>query len=385
MPPSSSGAGRRWGDRKLVAAVRRVYLVGAGVIARHHAAAVAHLAEAARVTVTVTDPNAEALASFGEQIPGSRLVADLDEMLAEPALPTDVVVVAAPPVAHQRATMAALASGRHVLCEKPLAMTLAEATEMRAAARAADRLLGCCSDRFLGVATTEEARRLVASGALAPLYHATFVHRRQRRRTGIEHQPTSRWFLDRSLSGGGTLMDWSPYDLTTLNHVLDPVRVEVLAAWTANPETALDLAPGTVFDTEQHVGASLRYHRADGQVVDVAFERAACTHGGERAAVEIEGSRGAVEWDWLDWEGGGRLSLSHDQDGEAVTETARLGPGSPLHPHHRPLVFFAERIAGRPSPAVVDDRALFNFACLRAIYDCAASGRPQTVELGEVG
>ena len=37
-------------------------------------------------------------------------------------------------------------------------------------------------------------------------------------------------------------------------------------------------------------------------------------------------------------------------------------------------------IHGEPSPAVVNERAVFNFECLRAIYDCAASGRSQTVE-----
>lgn len=365
------------------AVVERVFLIGAGVIARFHAVAARLLPRGERIAVAVADPNPAALAAFGEAFPDARRYAAAAEMLAAPAEPGDVVVVATPPFTHRELAIAALESGRHVLCEKPLAMSREEAFDMLRAARRHDRRLGCCSSRFLGLPATDEARRLVASGPLGTLYHASFVNRRQRRRTGIEYQPESRWFLDRARGGGGTLMDWSPYDLTVLNHVLEPIRVEVLAAWTATPETALALPPGTVNDAEQQVGAALRYHRADGQTLDVGFERAACTHGAERTIVELEGTRGAVGWDWLDWQGAGRLTVTRDRDGEAVAETAALGPGDGLHPHHRPLLTFADRVAGRGSPAVVDEQAVFNFSCLRAIDDAAASGRPQTVVLGE--
>lgn len=359
----------------------RVFLIGAGAIARYHAAAVGHLSGGDETALAMADPDRRALAEFGGEYPEARPFNDARAMLAEPALPGDVVVVATPPFTHRELTLAALASGRHVLCEKPLAMDRTEALEMLRAARAAERLLGCCSTRFLGLAATEEAKRIVEGGELGALYHATFVNRRQRGRSGVEYQPATRWFLDRGLSGGGTLMDWSPYDFTTLNHVLDPVRVDVLAAWMTAPETAVALAPGTVLDTEQHVGASLRYHRRNGQVIDVTFERAACTHGPERVAVEIEGTRGAVAWDWLDWLGTGDVTVSRDRGGKLVAETTTLGVGNSLHPHHRPLVYFHRWVRGEASLAVVDERAVFNFSCIRAIYDCVRTGEPQSVTL----
>ena len=359
----------------------RIYLIGAGVIARHHAAAIAHLPDGERISLAVADPNPEAVATFVEQFGQARVFADAAAMLAEPPRDGDVVIVATPPFTHHDLAIAALRGGRHVLCEKPLAMTQREAREMLATARNAKRLLGCCGNRFLGLATNEETKRIVESGALGDLYHATFVNRRQRGRSGIEYQPATRWFLDSRQSGGGTLMDWSPYDLTTLNHILNPVRVDVLAAWLKTPETALDLPLGTVVDTEQHIGATLRYCRRDGQTINVTFERAACTHGPERVAVEIEGTRGAVTWDWLDWLGAGRVIVTRDRDGQVVAETATLGLGTPLHPHHRPLVFFHRRVQGAEPLAVVDEQAVFNFSCLRAIYDCVRSGQPQLVSL----
>jgi predicted dehydrogenase len=60
---------------------------------------------------------------------------DLAEVLADPAI--DVVVVATPPEAHVEVVLAAVAAGKHVMCEKPFATTLADATRMRDAARGA--------------------------------------------------------------------------------------------------------------------------------------------------------------------------------------------------------------------------------------------------------
>jgi predicted dehydrogenase len=359
-----------------------VYLIGAGVIARAHAAAVRKLPGGESIPVYVTDPNPAAVESFREAFPLAQVFPSVDDLLAQPAGAEDIVIVATPPVLHHSLSIRALRSGRHVLCEKPLAMTTLEAGEMLAAARAADRRIGCCSSRFLGFAPTVAAREIIYSGQLGRLYHATFVTRRRRSRTGVEYQPSSPWFLDRSRAGGGTLMDWSPYDVTTLSYVLDPFKVEVQSAWTANPTTALNLPSGAVFDTEQHGGAALRYHLAGGSVVDVTYERSACTHGEERATVEIEGLDGAIRWDWIDSPAGGSLWRSADQDGQPRDETLTFTEGDGLGPHDRPLVYFYQAITGQGSPAPVDEQAVFNFSIIRAIYAAAETGRPQVVEKG---
>jgi predicted dehydrogenase len=356
----------------------RVYLIGAGAIARHHATALAKL-PVEHSALAVADTNPATLADFVRQFPHARPFPDAAAMLSEPAEPGDIVVVATPPAAHAPRAGAALAGGRHVLCEKPLAMDTAQARELLLLARQHDRLLGCCSTRFLGQPTTEAVKQLVRSGALGRLYHATFVNRWQRSRPGIEYQPSTPWFLDRAQSGGGVVMDWGPYDFAVLNDVLAPERVEVLGAWMANPATGHALPPGAVFDVEEHAGASLRYHLAGGATLDVTYERAACTHGAERIDVELEGTAGAARWDWLMWKRSGEVSHTHDQAGQAATETTTYSQDGRMTFMDKPLAFFAQRVAGEPSPAIVNEQALFNFACLRAIYDCAATGRPQTV------
>ena len=353
----------------------RIILIGAGYIAREHALAIPLLPNAASVELAVADPSPAARSGFLERFPGTRVAADAAELLAEPARPTDIVIVATPPFTHHDLTLQALASGRHVLCEKPLAMDVAEAEAMVAAARTAGRLLGDCSSRFLGLPSTRMVRDLVAAGELGTLSQVTFVHRARRARTGIDFLPETTWFLDSRRSGGGVLMDWGCYDVTTLIGVLQPIRVDITDAWSVNPEIAHHLAPGVVYDTDQHVGASLVFHRADGDRVHVVYERAAATHGEERQIAEIEGQRGAVRWDWLDWVGDGRVTVTTDRDGQPA-ETVHH-PGQPVAPaHQRPLVAFAAMVLGEPSDAVTGEGALASFRCLRAIQDAARTVRP---------
>ena len=83
-------------------------------------------------------------------------------MLSQPAREGDIVVVATPPDTHADLAVQALHSGRHVLCEKPLALTVAEARTMLEAARARNRRLGCCSARHQGTPVMEDVARVLA-------------------------------------------------------------------------------------------------------------------------------------------------------------------------------------------------------------------------------
>lgn len=359
----------------------RIYLIGAGVIARTHAAAIAKLPQPESVALFVADPNPAALAEFARQYPQARTFDDATTMLAEPAQAGDIAVVATPPFLHLEPALMALNSGRHVLCEKPLAVTRQQAEEMLNVARRNDRLLGCCSTRYLGLPTTEEVKRLVGSGTLGRLYHTTFIFRRQRSRAGVEYQPSSGWFLERTRSGGGILIDWGPYIFTTLNDVLKPRRVEVLSAWMANPATALDLAPGAIFDVEMHGGGSLRYHLPDGNALHVAFDLASCTHGEALDIAEIDGLEGAVRWDWRMNDHRGNVTFGHDDTGKIKTDTTTYTNDDPVDVMDKPLVYFYRRTQGQPSLAVVNEQAVFNFSCIEAMYQCAATGQPQSVTL----
>ncbi|GHO62519.1 hypothetical protein KSC_014110 [Ktedonobacter sp. SOSP1-52] len=361
---------------------QRIYLVGAGVIARSHAAAIQRLPDPEQVMLAVTDPNPQAMAAFVREYPQARAFEDAQTMLAEAADENDIVIISAPPFAHEELTCVALATGRHVLCEKPLALNQEQARHMLAVAHAYHRLLGCCSVRCLNWPPAEEARRLLQKQALGQLYHVRFLNLEQRNRPGIEFQPQTNWFLDQARSGGGTLMDRAPYEFTVLNDLLQPRRVEVLNAWLANPSTALHLPPQTIVDVEQHAGATLRYTLVDGSNVIMNYERASGTHSEEQSMIEFTGVNGSLRWSWPLSRGRATLTHTYDRDGASESRIIAFPPpaAEALRFGEKPLVYFYQRIHNQPSAAVVNEQALFNFSCIRAIYDCATSGLAQVVE-----
>ena len=355
---------------------QRIFLVGVGFIGARHVEAARALDEGVEVHATDLDPERlEALRAEHPMIRGHR---DLDAMLGVPSAADDLVIIATPPASHCEIALRAFESGRHVLCEKPLATTMAEARRMLEAARSADRRLGCCSGRFLGQPNAERLRADLAAGALGPLYRIAWTDRRARARSGIEYLPeTMRWALTRARNGGGILMDWGPYDLTTLHHLIAPRAARVMDAWAASPEAAEPggSPPPAEMDVEQHVGARLRYTLGDGREVGVDLDRAACTHGPERREALFEATRGAAVLDFC----GDDLAYRFDEKGAPVERAIEAG-ASDVSPHHRPLRETLRALRGEPASAVLDAEALFSFAVLCAIYEVAEGGGPVDVE-----
>src|SRR5438128_5233870 len=159
-----------------------VGIVGYGSIARSHIRAIDALQAAdARdhlalrgVMGRLADPTREFAAELGMPL----ATTDLDELLADAAI--DAVVICSPTDVHAEQTERALRAGKHVLCEIPLATSLADTDRLTALADQVDRrLMVCHTQRYW--ASSIAARRLIADGQLH--VHALFgrfmFHRRQ--------------------------------------------------------------------------------------------------------------------------------------------------------------------------------------------------------------
>jgi predicted dehydrogenase len=355
----------------------RIYLVGAGVISRTHVAAARKLPES--VQFRVADVSSHALEGFAEVYPDIPPFADTTAMLtSEPPRDDDIVIIATPPFAHLEPTLEALQSGRHVLCEKPLAMTAEDADRMLAAADAAGRLLGCCSVRFRGLPHNETVKRVLASGVLGGLHHLTWVNKWARSRSGIEYQPGSSWFLDSSKSGGGILMDWGPYDIATLTDLFAPTAIGIEAVAIARPETSADPSD-VVFDVETAASAAMVLDR-DEQRLLVSYQRASAMHGEEVFRAELEGTRGSLRWTPFDSRAD--VVLRTDEGEGPVERVIEPEPRAPYEAFDYPIIHFAAAVAGRPNLALVGRDAVANFHWVRAMYDVARDAQPRRVELG---
>jgi predicted dehydrogenase len=118
----------------------------------------------------------------------------VDKLLARQEV--DLVYIATPPFLHYPQALAALEAGKHVICEKPLAMTVEQADTLIALARKKDRVLVAnLMQRYNPL--FDAVRELIRAETLGSLLHGYFENY-----ASDENLPPDHWFWDRSKSGG---------------------------------------------------------------------------------------------------------------------------------------------------------------------------------------
>jgi len=141
---------------------------------------------------------------------GGRVWADFAGALQDDAV--DAVYIALPVALHAPLTVAALGAGKHVLCEKPMALDYAAACGMVAAARESGRLLGIGYYRRL-YPKVRRAAELIAAGAIGrPVMAFAATHNWFNAEGG--HRA---WLLQRALAGGGPLYDTACHRIDLFN------------------------------------------------------------------------------------------------------------------------------------------------------------------------
>ncbi len=259
----------------------RVGIVGCGVISDHYAKNAAAFPSFEFVACAdLSRPSAEKLAADH----GLECVS-VDELIADPAI--DIVLNITPPVAHFEITRQALAAGKHVYSEKPLALTVADAGELVGEAARNGARLGCAPDTFLSGAF-QAARAAIDSGLIGePLsVSAAMLGGGQTK----WHPNPDIFFAD----GAGPLLDVGPYYLTAIAALLGPVsRVAGFASIrVAEREIEIGLRAGERFTatTPTHVSASLELASGATANLVTSFE----APGAPVAELVIYGSEGVL-------------------------------------------------------------------------------------------
>jgi predicted dehydrogenase len=191
--------------------VTGVALLGAGFMASTHAAVYGALRERAQVKV-VCGLEADRVAALAEPL-GARATADWEQALAMPGV--DAVDLCLPTPLHRPVAERALAAGKHVLLEKPIALTLEDADAIGAAAEESGRVL-MVGHVLRFFAEIGELRRVLATGELGRPLAATA--------TRLSPPPDwNDWMRDPARSGG-TLVDMAIHDFDVLGALLGPAR-----------------------------------------------------------------------------------------------------------------------------------------------------------------
>jgi len=129
----------------------------------------------------------------------------------------DIVINLTIPAVHAEVSLQAIAAGKHVHSEKPLAITIEDGRRVLEAAAAANVRVGCAPDTFLG-GGLQTARQLIDRGAIGrPIAATAFM---------MSHGP-EKWHPNPGFfyeAGGGPMLDMGPYYITALVHLLGPIR-----------------------------------------------------------------------------------------------------------------------------------------------------------------
>jgi predicted dehydrogenase len=267
----------------------RVALLGAGFIAEIHMECYHRFIPEAEV-VAVYSRNAERAAAFAARHDIAQHFNSLDEIIGQSGC--DVVDVCLPNFLHAGAVIRAANAGKHVIIEKPLAMTLEEADEMIAVCQQNNRLL-MYAEELCFAPKYERARRLVEEGAVGEIY--------QLRQCEKHSGPHSDWFYDINQAGGGVLMDMGCHALGWFRWMLP------------------DKKPLSVYATMSTVLHQGRTRGEDNSIIIVEFENGVtciaedswARHGGMDDRIEVYGTGGVIYADLFQ----GNAALTYSEQG----------------------------------------------------------------------
>jgi len=170
--------------------------IGTGGIGAHHAQGMRAMPGHFRL-VTASDTSAQALTRFGESYGITRLHADYRRVLGDPEV--EAVVILLPHHLHEQVATEAVAAGKHVLLEKPIARTVAEADRIIQAARTQHRTLMIAHNQRFDGRHAWIARQLQA-GALGRLLTARIDHQQN------FNPPERSWWRSLDQVGGGCVI-----------------------------------------------------------------------------------------------------------------------------------------------------------------------------------
>lgn len=211
----------------------------------------------------------------------------------------DCVIIATPPQFHAEQAVAAIKAGKHVLIEKPLALTIADVQKIADTAREyPERIVLSAAARHSRMQPKFSfIKKIIDERRIGTVYHIHHQVLRRGKRYGIEYNPEATWSLSRAHAGGGPFLDWGVYDLSFhLGLFQDQLKLEqVLSATYNGTDDAREAFPD--FDVEEHGVALMRFTSG----ISYYYERSTNTHLERPNQTIIHGSEGALSFDYLSW------------------------------------------------------------------------------------
>jgi 1,5-anhydro-D-fructose reductase (1,5-anhydro-D-mannitol-forming) len=327
-------------------------LIGASNIAREW------MIDAIRATggdvVSVMSSNAERAREYAAANGIAKATSELDVLVGDKDI--DAVYISTTNELHRDQAIAAARAGKHVLCEKPLALSLDDAQAMLEACREAGVVMG--TNHHLRNAGTHRAMRdAIASGRIgkplaARVFHAVFL------------PPFLQgWRIDKPEAGGGVILDITVHDADTLRFVLGDDPIEAIAMTQNGGMGQAGLEDAVMGVLRFKSGLIAQFH-------DAFTAKFAGT------GFEVHGTEGSLI---------GRDVMTQKPVGTVTLRTA-VGEEQlatePINLYERALGNFHAAVAGRGAPSASGEDGIWSLATGLAVQQAARSGRATPIETG---
>ncbi|PTW47619.1 glucose-fructose oxidoreductase [Sphingomonas faeni] len=351
LAATSSGVARAAPDRKLGYAI-----VGLGYYGLQTILPQFVNCEHSRVTALVSGDRTKALATAAKYGVPERSIytyADFDRIRDNPDV--DIVYVCLPNSMHAEYTIRAAKAGKHVMCEKPMAISVAECEAMIRACKTAGKKLmigyRCHFEPF-----NLEAMRLAKSGAAGKIRYVRSEH-------GFVQGDPTKWRLKRALSGGGSLMDMGIYSLQAARYMTGEEPIAVTA------RESTDRRDPRFREVEDMIEWTLEFPSG-------AIAGCQSMYSANQNHVLLMGDKGRIELEPATRYDGNKMWTGRDGRETAITSPPP-GPGKTQFAGQ--LDHLAECILDGREPIVSGEEGLRDMRIVEAIYRSVREGR--TVKL----
>ena len=346
-----------------------VGVIGAGTIAERNRLPGYQKQADARI-LAVADVNGERAKAIAAKVGAPQSYTDYHELLANPEV--QAVSVCTPNFQHAPVSIDALRAGKHVLCEKPPAISTEEARRVEEAARSSGRVyMVCLNHRFRP--EVQQLRRYVEAGDLGEVYYAKTSMLRRRGSPGG-------WFAQKQLSGGGALIDIGVHcldftrwilGLPKPRHVLGIARqkigsyfLEEHRSYTPADQRGQARQENWAGDADELAVAVVRMEPDITLLLEVSW------------ALNLEKDTGGTEV--FGTKAGARLeplTIFSEEKGRLIDKTPRVQPIPYAETHARAIRHFLDCIQEGTHPMSDAAQAVVTLQILDAIYESSRTGK----------
>ena len=319
-------------------------LIGASTIAKEWV--IGAIRATGGEVVSVMSTSAERGKAYAEAQGIARSVTTLEDLVNDPDI--DAVYISTTNELHRDQALAAAKAGKHILCEKPLAMSLADARAMVQAAKDAGVVMAT-NHHLRNAATHRAMREAIKAGRIgtplsARVFHAVYLP-----------PHLQGWRLDKPEAGGGVILDITVHDADTLRFVLDSDPVEAIAFAQAGGMGKAGLEDAVMGVLRFENGVIAQFH--DGFTTKFA-----------ETGLEVHGTEGSLI---------GRNVMTQRAIGTVTLRDASGEQDLPLDArnlYETALAAFHAAVAGNGKPSATGEDGVWSLASGLAVVEAARTG-----------